>query len=279
MPAIASDPAVVASRIRSVVLVLAWPLGVILSAFATAAIVTHQLQVRGLLATSLIAPDLGRLWTPGTGPGLAVRSGNVAWAMVKAVVVVAASAWVLRTGWGEMLGLSGLELRALLRAAAQLLLRLVGVLAAVLLILGLVDYGLRYARFETMLRTTAQEQREDQRVIEGDPTARAQRRQMARAWRSDSPEMLAGSTLVLTGPGGLTLVLSGGPPPRRIAIRTAARGEAGQRLRRSTEAARIPSVEAAELARLLARHSSSSLVVPAERIADLAAVWPAQPEA
>ena len=95
------------------------------------------------------------------------------------------------------------------------MLHLSAVLAAVLLVLGLVDYGLRYSRFEAMLRMTPQEQREDQRTMEGDVAVRAQRRRIARAWRGDAPDLLAGASLVLTGPGGLTLVLSGGPPPRR----------------------------------------------------------------
>jgi flagellar biosynthetic protein FlhB len=277
--AIPGDPAGVVSRIRSMVLVLAWPLGVILAAFAAAALAAHQLQVRGLFATSLIAPDLARLWTPAKGPGLAVRLGNVAWATLKAVVVVIVSAWVIRAGWDEIQGLSRLEALALARAAAQSAFRLVMVLAGMLLILGLVDYSLRFARFETMLRTTAQEQREDQRVIEGDPAARAQRRRIAHAWRGDSPERLAGASLVLIGPGGLTMIFSGGPPPQRVAIRTVARGEPGQRLRRSAEAAKIPSVEAGDLALLLARHSTVGSPVPAERVVELAAVWPPQPRA
>ena len=93
------------------------------------------------------------------------------------------------------------------------------VLAGVLAVLGLADYGLCYCRFESMLRTTPEEQREDQRVLEGDVTARAQRRRIARAWRGDSPELLAGASLVLHGTGGLTVILSGGPPPRRVLIR------------------------------------------------------------
>ena len=108
--------------------------------------------------------------------------------MVKAFVVVVASAWTIRAGWTDVLRLGGLEGPALARGAGQVVLQLAWVLAAVLLVLGLVDYGLRYRRFESMLRTTTQEQREDRRVIEGDPAARAQRRRIARTLRGDSPE-------------------------------------------------------------------------------------------
>ena len=69
MPAFPADPAVVASRIRSVLLVLAWPLGIVLVAFGGAALAAHQLQVTGLFATSLIAPV----------PGTTLDAGNGSW--------------------------------------------------------------------------------------------------------------------------------------------------------------------------------------------------------
>jgi flagellar biosynthesis protein FlhB len=269
-----TDPAGVASRVRGLMLVLAWPLGFILVGFAATALVVHQLQVRGLCAGRLIAPDPARLWTPGRGPGLGSRSENVAWATVKTAVIVMVSAWLLRAVWGEALRLSGLALPDMARAVGRSVLHLSAVLAGVLLILGLADYGLKYARFEAMLRTTPQEQREDQRTMEGDVSVRAHRRRIARAWRSDPADVLAGASLVLTGPAGLTLVLSGGPPPRPIAIRTAASGQAGHRLRRSAETARIPQVEADVLARRLARHPAVGPPISAEQNAQLAAIWP-----
>src|SRR5436190_24135044 len=133
------------------------------------------------------------------------------------------------------------------------MLQLAAVLAGTLLVLGLVDYSLRYFRFEAMLHTTVQEQREDQRAMEGDLASRAHRRRIARSWRGDSPEGLIGASLVLNGPSGLTVILAGGPPPRRVAIRTAAKGSAGLRLRRSTEAMKVPQVDAGELAHRLAQ--------------------------
>ena len=164
-------------------------------------------------------------------------------------MLLAALAWVIRAGWWEVLRLGSLEGPELAIGASRSVLGLASVLAVVLAVLGLADYGLCYCRFESMLRTTPEEQREDQRVLEGDVPARAQRRRIARAWRGDSPELLAGASLVIHGTGGLTVILSGGPPPRRVLIRAAARTADGLRLRRSAEAAKIPHVEDAELAR------------------------------
>ncbi len=267
--------AAVASHIRSQVLTVFWPLAAILGGFAGAALAAHEFLVRGLWATSRIVPDPKRLWNLAKGPGLSTRFVQFVWSAAKGIVVIAVAAWVFRSGWHDFLRQSGLEGPRLAQAAAHIVLRTSWTLAGVLLALGLVDYGLRYRRFETMLRTSPEEQREDQRVMEGDPAARAQRQRVARSMRGDSPEVLAGATFVLTGAAGLTLVIAGGPPPRRVSIRTIAKGGAGLRLRRSAESSGLPHIEDAGMAQRLASRPSAGSAIAAELIADLAAVWPA----
>jgi flagellar biosynthesis protein FlhB len=270
-----ADRAAVVADIRGLVVGLGWPLGSILFGFVTGALAAHQLQVRGLWAPTLLTPDLSRLWTLSSGPGLAVRAERVGWSLAKAAVLVATFAWTICAGWTELLSLGGLEGPALARGAGQVVLHLARVLAVVLVALGSVDYALRYRRFESMLRTTTQEQREDRRIIEGDPAARAQRRRISREFRAHSPDLLTGASLILIGTAGLTLVIGGGPPPRRITIRTTVKGHAGARLRRSAAANEIPVVDAPDLARRLARRPSSRSPLAAELIAELAAIWPA----
>src|SRR5438034_862703 len=102
--------------------------------------------------------------------------GLVRGSMAGAVVMPADPAEY--SAWGELLRLSGLEGPGLARAASRLILQLAAVLAGTLLVLGLVDYSLRYFRFEAMLHTTVQEQREDQRAMEGDLASRAHRRRI-----------------------------------------------------------------------------------------------------
>jgi flagellar biosynthetic protein FlhB len=177
-------------------------------------------------------------------------------------------------GWSDFLRQSDLEGPKLAQAAGQIVLRVSWVLGGVLLGIGLLDYVLRYRRFEAMLRTTPEEQREDQRVMEGDPAARAQRRRAARSMRGDSPELLAGAALVLTGAAGLTLIIAGGPPPRKVSIRSVAKGGTGLKLRRVAESNAIPRVDDAALAQRLARRPASGSPIAAELIADLAAIWP-----
>ena len=268
------DAGTVATHVRGIALGLFWPLGAILGGFFGAALFAHQLQVRGLWATSQIVPDPTRLWNLGKGPGLSTRFVQFNWSVAKGIIVVAAATWMLRAGWLDFLRQSSLEGPRLAQASGYIVMSTSWMLAGVLLVLGIIDYGLRYRRFEAMLRTSAEEQREDQRVMEGDPAARAQRQRVARAMRGDSPEVLVGAAFVLKGAVGLTLVIGGGPPPRRVSIRTVAKGGSGLRLRRKAEASGVPQIEDASLALRLARRPSAGSAIAAELIADLAAIWP-----
>ncbi|MBV8232549.1 MAG: EscU/YscU/HrcU family type III secretion system export apparatus switch protein [Planctomycetaceae bacterium] len=272
---VSADPAEVVARLRHLALAVAWPLGGLVVGFAAAALAAHQVQVGGLWAPSLLAPDPARLWAAGRGPGLATRATRGAWSVIKAAVVAVVAAWTIWSGWRDFQRLGGLEAGPLARASGLALRDLALRLALATLVLGLIDYGDRSNRLEAQLRMTPEEQREDQRATEGDPALRARRRRLARAWNGDPGEILAGASLVLTGPAGLTLVLAGGPPPRRVVPQWAARGSAGARLRRSAEARKLPLADAPDLARRLARRRAPGLALPADALAELAPLWPA----
>ena len=93
-------PTTFVAHIRGLVLAVAVPLGVILAGFTVGAVAAHQMQVQGLWAPALIAPDPGRLWSPGRGSGLAPGLERIAWAVVKAVVLVGVSFWAIRAVGG-----------------------------------------------------------------------------------------------------------------------------------------------------------------------------------
>ena len=115
-------------------------------------------------------------------------------------------------------------------------------------------------------------------MMEGDLPLRARRRQIARAWRGDAPELLAGASLIVGGTHGLTVVLAGGPRPGRLTMRTVAQGKTGYQIRRSMAASRLPQLDAPELARRLAQHAAATVLLPAilpgELVAEVATVWP-----
>ena len=187
------------------------------------------------------------------------------------------AAWAIRSEFDGLAGLGKLDTPALARAWAGAVRGLLGTLAALAFALGLVDFLLQRRRFEGMLRLTPEQSREDQKAMDGDPSLRGRRSRLARAWRGDTPELLAGASIAVVGANGLIVVLAGGPPPGKVSVRSAADGATGAKLRLSAEKARIATVDRPDLARKLARSASkpNERLAP-ELMADLAAVWPAK---
>jgi flagellar biosynthesis protein FlhB len=194
-------------------------------------------------------------------------------ALAKAAVVVAVAAWAIRAELPGLDRLARLEAPALARAAGASLRGVVAALALATVALGAVDFALQYQRVEAQLRLTPEERREELRAVDGDPALRARRRELARAWRRDPAEALAGAALVLAGPSGLTVVLAGGPPPGRVSVRSVARGPAGSALRRAAERAGLSPVEAPALARRFALGPAAGTALPPHLAAELAELW------
>jgi flagellar biosynthetic protein FlhB len=269
----------VVARLRHLALAVAWPLGTVLLGATAAAVAAHQLQVGGLWVPALLAPDPARLWAFGRPPGLASRAARATWGLVKAVLIAALVLLALRTFAPRWHQLGNLEPRALGTASATALRQFTLTLAAATLALGLVDFALQHRRFQALLQMTPEQQREDLRSMEGDPALRAQRRRIARAWRSSPGEVLNGAACVLTGTAGLTLIVAGGLPPRRFMIRSVVRGAPGLRLREAASRAGVREVSAPDLARRLARRPAPALPLSTEEAAELAAVYSrSQPE-
>jgi flagellar biosynthetic protein FlhB len=274
---IRSEAADVVARLRAAVWSVAGPLLGILGGTLAVAVAAHQAQVGGLFVPSLIAPNFARLWglqleEDGMGSAVIERAGRGVWSVVKAVVVVGVAAWVIRSGLGDLFRLGRLEPLPLAKAAGAILRSTALTLAVATLVLGLFDFALQYNRFAAMLRMTSDEHREDLKAADGDPSLRARRRNQARALRGDAPELFAGASLAVVGASGLILILAGGPPPRRITIRSSANGATGKRLRKSAETAKLPQLEAPALALALARLRTP--VVPPELMAALSSEWP-----
>jgi flagellar biosynthesis protein FlhB len=276
-PELAANSSTVVVRIRHLVLAVAVPSVAVLGGVLAAMLVAHQLQVGGLCVPGLVAPDPHRLWGGAAAAGAGARGARGAWSLMKSVIVVLVVAWAIGSHLNTFARLSHLEVHTLALALGLLVRDLAYVLALAILALGLLDFGWQYRRFEDQLRLTPQEQREDQRVDDGDPALRARRRRIAQGWHLDLSEVLVGSSVVLTGPAGMTVVLAGGPPPRRTTVRTAVQGVTGLQLRRAAEEARVPRVEAPDLARRLARRRSPDLALQAQIRSELAAIWPVRP--
>ncbi len=272
--ALAGESAEVVSALRHVALALLAPLGTLLAAFSVAAFATHQAQVRGLWAPALLAPDPTRLWTVGSGQGWTSRGGRGIWSLAKAATILAVTFLVLRSDWLWFQSLGRLETLSLARAVGQGARHLLLALAVATLFLGLIDFAIQFQRFETLLRLSPDQHREDMRAVEGDPALRARRRRLSRSLRLDSPEILAGATLILTGPSGLTVVLAGGPPLRHVSLRSIVSGPAGEKLRQMADQIQLPQVPAPSLARHLAQRRPQLAPLTADLVSQIRLIWP-----
>ena len=265
------------ARVQETLVQVAFPTLGILGGSVLAAILAHQAQVGGLFAPGLLAPDPSRLWSlnlddEGGGEGLLGRSSRGLWSMVKAVVVVGVAALVIRTHLDDFAHLGRADVQGMALAAGGLVRSTALILALATTVLGLIDYALQRNRFEAMLRTTDDEHREDLRSADGDPALRVRRRNLAKSLRGDAPELLRGASLTLLGPSDLVIVLAGGPPPRKVTIRSSAHGPAGQKLRKAALAANLTLVEAPDLARTLAQLRTPN--IPPEILPTLLEAWP-----
>lgn len=268
----ASDAMAVVAKIRGVALAVVLPLVTVLASAFFAGMAAHQAQVLGLWSPGLLAPDVSRLWSVGRGPGASSRGVRGFWSLARAMVVAGVAFWIIRGQWLSLQNLSGLETPQLATAAGGAVRDLALVLAAATIALGLADFALAWFRFEAMLRLSPEEAREEMRSAEGDPVLRARRRRLASARQGGSAEELAGASLVLTGRSGLTVVLAGGPPPRRLSVRAIASGGRGETLRRAAASLSVAEVDSHELAYRIARHPST-LPLPDPLKEELATVW------
>jgi len=274
------SPVELVARLRAAAWAVALPLFGILGGSLAASILAHQAQAAGLFAPGLTAPDPSRLWSlrldeEGSGSGFSARISRGLWSLIKAAVVVSVAAWVIRSDLGGLQRLTRLDPPALARASGAMLQSMALMLALATLVMGLVDFALQYQRFEAMMRLTPDQHREDLRAADGDPALRSRRRKQAQALRGDAPELFAGATLAVTGASGLIIILAGGPPPRRLTIRSSANGATGRKLGKSASAANVPVLDAPALALALARLRTP--VVPPELMAALASDWPVEP--
>lgn len=268
------------ARVREAVLGVAAPTLAILGGSVAAAVLAHQAQVGGLLNPGLLAPDPARLWHLALdeegGEGLAARAGRGGWSLLKAAVVVAVATGAIHAHLGEFFRLGHADAPALARAVGTLVRSTLLTLALAVLALGLADYALQRRRFAAMLRMTADEQRADLRSADGDPAVRARRKSLAKSLRGDAPELLKGSSLAIAGAADVTIVLAGGPPPRKVSIRSSAHGPAGRKLREAASKLNLPLLDAPALALALARLRTPA--IPPELVPALHAAWP-DPEA
>jgi len=150
-------------------------------AFATGSTLAHLLQTRNLWSLRRLAPNPRRLWRPAAQPpSWSSRAWNSLSTALRSAAILLALASGLKASWPSLARLSTTQPHALVAQAGRIVFQIGFILGDALVVLGVVDYAVRRRQFLNQLRMTDAEQRQEQKVREGDPAARAQRRRLAR---------------------------------------------------------------------------------------------------
>ncbi len=253
---------------------LAWPILALLAATWWLIAVTHCAQSGLLWIPQLLAPDTGRLWTAGREQSLTIRSQRGVWTLLKSFLIAIACFWVLMSRQSQLAQLGRLGPSGILLLGGTLIYRLIWTQSFVLALIGLIELGLSRRRVEEMLHVTPEEQREDQKAVEGDPAVKSRRRHIAANRRVDAAHLLDRATMLVCGAGGVAVVVGGERPPGRIELSAAARGESGRQLTRAARRAGVLVVEDADLARGLSGVQRRAGSLAPEIVEQLLRSWP-----
>ena len=252
------------------------PLVGIVFGVVAAMIVAHQAQVGGLWAPSLIAPDLSRIWSP-AGFDWSAKAGRGMWGIAKAAIVVAVVAWAIRSEFVAMHAIAYMSARQVAVASAMIMKGLAYKIGLATLVLGLADYLMARQRVDAMLRVTPDQNREEQKAIEGDPAVRSRRMSMAKAWRADPGDVLKEAVIVVTGPAGLAVVLGGDGPPGKITVKAIGRGGSGAKLQKNAKKLGIPVVANNAISVHFSGTAARNQALSATLSQQLADLWPKTP--
>ncbi len=184
--------------------------GVFLLAVLLVGLLTGLLQTGFNFSLQKLQPRWGRLspsegWRRLWSLQSALRG---LFATAKAAVVIAFSIWILNGRAEEVGAIMQGTLADAAAAGWSICLRLSMAIAAVLVLIGLLDFGYQRLRLEQSLRMTKQELKEELREEEGDPHMRARLRKVQRelAQRRMMQEVPRAS-VVVTNPTHLAVAL------------------------------------------------------------------------
>jgi flagellar biosynthetic protein FlhB len=241
-------------------------IGPVLLATFAAAVVTGQLQTRGNVAPSRLAPKLAKI-SPQTNLSRVIKKQgpiDLAKSIAK-LALVGTVAWLaIAPHVDAYLGLWQLPLLAIMDFQLTTILWAYLYACGALLVIAAADYGYQYFQNEKQLRMSRFEVKEERRQSEGDPLVRSRQRslQFERA-RNRMMKAVPDADVVVTNPEHISIALRY-ERPKMAAPRVVARG-AGILALRIREIARehgVPIVENKPLARALYRSVKVGRAIP-----------------
>lgn len=161
---------------------MAWALAPVLGALVVAAIAANLIQSGPVFSVQPVTPSFEKL-SPLKGFGR-IFSKRAAMRFVSSLSKLVAIAWVsfmvIAADWEKIVALSGASVSDIATTGGHLVLSLGLKVAAVFVVLALLDYLYQRWQFTQDLRMTKQEVREEMKRMEGDPLIREQRRHIQR---------------------------------------------------------------------------------------------------
>jgi flagellar biosynthetic protein FlhB len=191
------------------------------------------------------------------------------WNAVKVLLrtaVLAVVAWMpLRRTAAELTALDRPPLAELVAQTGQSAIVVVRLVAAVGLLLGVLDYALARKRIMKGMRMTKQEVRDENRNSEGDPMVRHHIRQRQREMtRNRMIAAVADATVVVVNPTHVAVALRYTPGQGAPMVVARGKGEVASRIRAEAERHRVPMVRDVSLAWALHDAGAVDRPIPAE---------------
>lgn len=246
------------SALVDIVLPVLRSLAPMLGGLMVVAIVINLLQVGLLFSTQRLAPDPGVI-SPIKGVQKLLKGGRgvvgLLMSLLKLLLVTAAGYSAVHGRLGEIVSVQALDFGQILVFGGALVFDVGVRIAALLLVLALIDYAWQRYRFERDLRMTKQEVKEELKTMEGDPLIKQRRRQLQlqRAMQR-ARQSVPGADVIVTNPTEFAVALKYDSATMH-APRVVAKGAdfLAQRIREIAIEHGIPIVQRPPLARALYR--------------------------
>lgn len=239
-------------------------------------ILTNILQVGFLWTPDRIAPDISRISPMAGLKRIFSLSGTarLGFGLIKVLLVSVVAAVVLWMHWGEVIRSTGFDTPQLAKFLASISITTILWIAALLLILAVLDYGLQKWKFEQDLRMTHQEVRDEMKNVQGDPQVISRRRAIQRQMVMNRiSSAVPKADVVVTNPTELSVAIQYDPQEMAAPVVVAkGAGVLAQRIRRLALENNIPVVERKPLAQLLYKEVDINKPIPADSYAAVAEV-------
>lgn len=251
-------------------------IGPLILCMALVALVATVGQVGFLVTTKPLEPNFGKL-SPLKGAKNLVNARaamRLAMSLLKVALIGGVAALVILDDMPRVVSMSRLELAPLFAAACELVFVLALKLAALLLVLALIDYVYQRWQHEQDLKMTKQEVREEMKRMDGDPLVKQRRQRVAKQLAMQRiNQAVPGADVIVTNPTHFAVALRY-DSDSMAAPRVVAKGAdfMALRIRQIAMTHDVPIVERKELARALYRSVEVGQEVPAEHYAAVAEI-------